>query len=121
MPTICHLAGLKGQTSICMIDWSDLDQQRNGLFAAVCLRKRGLPLLSWATVHDEGIAAELSLASKSLCVSARIAVSFRWGGNGEPGAVLGSGASGTLVSGDFAAGRQGGALSPADAVGAVLS
>ena len=51
MPTICHLAGLKGQTSICMIDWSDLDQQRNGLFAAVCLRKRGLPLLSWATAR----------------------------------------------------------------------
>ena len=47
----------------------------------------------------------------------------RWGGNGEPGTVLGSGASGTLVSGDIAAERQGGgaALSPADAAGAVLS
>ena len=42
---------------------------------------------------------------------------------GEPGAVLGMRASGTLVSGDFAAGREGGgaALSPADAAGAVLS
>ena len=36
-----------------MIDWSDLGPQRNGLFAAVCYRKRGLPLLSWATTHDE--------------------------------------------------------------------
>ena len=40
MPTICHLAGLKGRTPI-MIDWSYLG------------RKRGLPLLSWATTHDE--------------------------------------------------------------------
>ena len=52
MPAICHLAGLKGQTPI-MIDWSDLGRKRNGLFAAVCYRKRGLPLLSWATTHDE--------------------------------------------------------------------
>ena len=159
MPAICQLAGLKGQTPI-MIDWSDLGRKRNWLFATVCCRKRGLPLLSWARTHDElnssqnrleaafitrllrnlpdairpaagrsglrtrqpaavaignapshrphgglcntaqgqcphpnrrwlsGIAAEVSLASKSLCVSARIAVSFRWGGNGEPGAVL---------------------------------
>ena len=36
-----------------MIDWSDLGRKRNGLFAAVCYRKRGLPLLSWATTHDE--------------------------------------------------------------------
>ena len=43
---------LKGQTPI-MIDWSDLSRKRNGLFAAVCYRKRGLPLLSWATTHDE--------------------------------------------------------------------
>ena len=52
MPAICHLAGLKGLTPI-MIDWSDLGRKRNGLFAAVCYRKRGLPLLSWATTHDE--------------------------------------------------------------------
>ena len=36
-----------------MIDWSDLGRKHNGLFAAVCYRKRGLPLLSRATVHDE--------------------------------------------------------------------
>ena len=36
-----------------MIDWYDLGQQRNGLFTAVCYRKRGLPLLSRATTHDE--------------------------------------------------------------------
>ena len=52
MPTICHLAGLKSRTPI-MIDWSDLGPQRNGLFAAVCFRKRGLPLLSWATTPAE--------------------------------------------------------------------
>ena len=42
---------------------------------------------------------------------------------GEPGAVPGSGTSGTPVSGDFAVGCEGGgaALSPADAAGAVLS
>ena len=40
MPTICHLAGLKVRTPI-MIDWSDLG------------RKRGLPLLNWATTVDE--------------------------------------------------------------------
>ena len=28
-------------------------RKRNGLFAAVCFRKRGLPLLSWATTPDE--------------------------------------------------------------------
>ena len=48
MPDICQLAGLKGRTPI-MIDWSDLGRKRNGLFAAVCYRKRGLPLLSRAT------------------------------------------------------------------------
>ena len=193
MPAICHLAGLKGLTPI-MIDWSDLGRKRNGLFAAVCYRKRGLPLLSWATTHDEltpsqnrleetfiarllrnlpdnirpllladrgfgrasllrrlqemprhtgrtvdyvvrlkgnvhiqdcrwlsGIAAEVSPASKSLCVSAWGSLSFRWGSDGEPGTVLGSGASGTLVFGDIAAGRQGGAVSQTDAAGAVLS
>ena len=52
MPAICQLAGLKGLTPI-MIDWSDLGRKRNGLFAAVCYRKRGLPLLSWATTVDE--------------------------------------------------------------------
>ena len=52
IPAICHLAGLKGQTPI-MIDWSDLRRKRNGLFAAVCYRNRGLPLLTWATAHDE--------------------------------------------------------------------
>ena len=52
MPAICHLAALKGQTPI-MIDWSDLGRKRNGLFAAVCYRKRRLPLLSWATPHAE--------------------------------------------------------------------
>ena len=41
-----------GRTPI-MIDWSDLGPQRNGLFAAVCFRKRGLPLHSWATLPDE--------------------------------------------------------------------
>ena len=138
-----------------MIDWSVLG------------RKRGLPLLTWATAHDElnpsqnrleeafiarllrnlpdairpplladrgfgrasllrwlqemprhtgqtvdyvvrlkgnvriqtpdglsGIAAELSLASKSLYASAWGAVSFRWGGGSQLGIVLGSGASG---------------------------
>ena len=44
-------------------------------------------------------------ASWSLCVSARGAISFRWGGGSQLGAVLESGASGTLVSGNFAAGR----------------
>ena len=53
MPAICHLAGCKGQTPLCMIDWSDLGRKRSGLFAAVCYRKRRLPLLSWATPHNE--------------------------------------------------------------------
>ena len=52
MPAICQPAGLKGQTPI-MIDWSDLGRKRNGLFAAVCYRKRGLPLLSRATAPDK--------------------------------------------------------------------
>ena len=36
-----------------MIDWSDLGQGRSGLFAAVCFRGRGLPLLSWVSRPDE--------------------------------------------------------------------
>ena len=36
-----------------MIDWSDLGQGRNGLFAAVCFRGRGLPLLSWVSTPEE--------------------------------------------------------------------
>ncbi len=35
------------------IDWSDLGQGRNGLFAAVCFRSRGLPLLSWVSTPEE--------------------------------------------------------------------
>lgn len=49
---ICQAAKLKGLTPI-MIDWSDLGQGRNGLFAAVCFRGRGLPLLSWAATPEE--------------------------------------------------------------------
>ena len=36
-----------------MIDWSDLGRKRNGLFAAVGFRRRGLPLLSWAGTPGE--------------------------------------------------------------------
>ena len=36
-----------------MIDWSDLGQGRNGPFAAVCFRGRGLPLLSWVSTPQE--------------------------------------------------------------------
>ena len=36
-----------------MIDWSDLGAGRNGLFTAVCFRKRGLPLLSWVSMPEE--------------------------------------------------------------------
>ena len=196
MPVVCRLAAIKGQTPIIMIEWSDLGRQRNGLFAAVCFRKRRLPLLSWATTHDElnpsqnrleaafiarllrnlpdairpllladrgfgrasllrwllemprhtgrpvdyvvrlkgnvhiqtadgyqGLLRNYPLASKSLCVSARIAISFRWGSDGEPGTILGSGASGALVSGDFAARCEGGGatVSPADAAGTIFS
>ena len=53
---ICQAARLRGLTPI-MIDWSDpcssLGQGRNGLFAAVCFRGRGLPLLSWAATPAE--------------------------------------------------------------------
>ena len=36
-----------------MIDRSDLGQGRNGLFAAVCFRGQGLPLLSWVSMPAE--------------------------------------------------------------------
>ena len=36
-----------------MIDWSDLGQGRNGLFAAVCFRGRGLPPLIGASTPEE--------------------------------------------------------------------
>ena len=49
---ICQAAGLRGLTPI-MIDWSDLGRGRNGLFAAVCFRRRGLPLLSWVAQPEE--------------------------------------------------------------------
>ena len=48
----CQAARLRGLTPI-MIDWSDLGQRRNGLFAAVCFRSRGLPLLSWVATPEE--------------------------------------------------------------------
>ena len=60
IPIICELAGLKGLTPI-MIDWSDLGKRRNGLFAAVCYYKRGLPLLCWATTDPELDAAKSQL------------------------------------------------------------
>ena len=50
--TICQAARLRGQVPI-MIDWSDLGQGRNGLFAAVCFRGRGLPLFSWVATPAE--------------------------------------------------------------------
>ena len=49
---ICQAARLRGLTPI-MIDWSDLGQGRNGLFAAVCFRRRGLPLLCWVSTTEE--------------------------------------------------------------------
>ena len=49
---ICQAARLRGLVPI-MIDWSDLGQGRNGLFAAVCFRGRGLPLLSWVSTPEE--------------------------------------------------------------------
>ena len=49
---ICQGARLRGLVPI-MIDWSDLGQGRNGLFAAVCFRGRGLPLLSWVSTPTE--------------------------------------------------------------------
>ena len=50
--SVCRAAKLRGLTPI-MIDWSDLGQGRNGLFAAACFRKRGLPLLSWVSTPQE--------------------------------------------------------------------
>lgn len=52
MPAIVSGARLKGLTPI-MIDWSDLGRGFNGLFAAVCFRKRGLPLLSRVSRPEE--------------------------------------------------------------------
>ena len=49
---ICQAVRLRGLVPI-MIDWSDLGQGRNGLFAAVCFRGRGLPLLSWVSTSEE--------------------------------------------------------------------
>ena len=49
---ICQAGGLGGLTPI-MIDWSELGRGRNGLFAAVCFRGRGLPLLSWVSTPEE--------------------------------------------------------------------
>ena len=49
---ICQAAKLRGMVPI-MIDWSDLGRGRNGLFAAVCFRGRGLPLLSWVSTPEE--------------------------------------------------------------------
>lgn len=49
---ICQAAGLRGLVPI-MIDWSDLGRGRNGLFAAVCYRRRGLPLFSWVSTTEE--------------------------------------------------------------------
>ena len=49
---ICQASRLRGQVPI-MIDWSDLGRGRNGLFAAVCFRGRGLPLLSWVATPQE--------------------------------------------------------------------
>ena len=49
---VCRAVRLRGLTPI-MIDWSDLGRGRNGLFAAVCFRKRGLPLLSWVSTPEE--------------------------------------------------------------------
>ena len=49
---VCQAAKLRGLVPI-MIDWSDLGQGRNGLFAAACFRGRGLPLLSWVSTPTE--------------------------------------------------------------------
>ena len=49
---VCQAAKLRGLVPV-MIDWSDLGQERNGLFAAACFRGRGLPLLSWVSTPEE--------------------------------------------------------------------
>ena len=36
-----------------MIDWTDLGRGFTGLFAAVCFRRRGLPLMSWVSHPQE--------------------------------------------------------------------
>ena len=52
MPKVAAGGRLKGLTPI-MIDWTDLGNGFNGLFAAVCFRRRGLPLMSWVSRHGE--------------------------------------------------------------------
>lgn len=52
MSSVSAAARPKGLTPI-MIDWSDLGRGFNGLFAAVCFRKRGLPILSWVSRPEE--------------------------------------------------------------------
>ena len=179
MSAICHLAGLKGRTTV-MIDWSDLGPQaQRPLCRRLLLQartastqlghghRRTEPVVKPAGRCFYRMAAEESAryrpvlccwpirasdppacpccagyrecpdtlaspwtmwrrskamsasrpptaigdcwesipASWSLCVSARGAISFRWGGGSQLSAVLESGASGTLVSGNFAAGR----------------
>ena len=49
---LCQAAKLRGPVPI-MIDRSDLGRGRDGLFAAVCFRGRGLPLLSWVATPAE--------------------------------------------------------------------
>ena len=152
MPAICQLAGLKGLTPI-MIDWSDLGRKRrlpllsratahdeltpsqNRLEETFIARLlRNLPdAIRPLLLADRGFGRasllrwlqEMPRHTGRTCVPVTMCFcpERRWGGNGEPGTVLGSGASGTLVSGDIAARCQGGgaALSPADAAGAVLS
>ena len=52
MAHIIRAAGLRGLTPI-MVDWSDHGRGFNGLFAGVCFRRRGLPLLSWVSRPKE--------------------------------------------------------------------
>ncbi|MXY45928.1 MAG: hypothetical protein F4Y44_02870, partial [Chloroflexi bacterium] len=52
MPHIITSARIKGMMPI-MIDRSDLDSGINRLFAAVCFRRRGLPLLSRVSCPEE--------------------------------------------------------------------
>ena len=49
---ICQAVRLRGLVPI-MIDRADLGRGYNGLFAAVCFRRRRLPLLSWGSTPDE--------------------------------------------------------------------
>ncbi len=57
IPQIASAARLSGLTPV-MIDWSDLGRGFNGLFAAVCFRGRGLPLLSWVSRPEELIPSQ---------------------------------------------------------------